>query len=186
MNLKLKRLVRTTSSEEYALFDLDQVTAENVPMTIGKLDLHYTGEGVYGTILLWDDASRRMTPAQRGAFLRALLGEVTQPMGVPNEYVVEFFAPTLADWQQLLLADPQTSGGLLVAFAPSRLEGALAAFREAGVPAAVVGRMVAGPGSATTGPATSAAATGAGAGAGAETWTETATATAPRIVVFAG
>ena len=96
------------------------------------------------------------------------------------------FAPTLADWQQLLLADPQTSGGLLVAFAPSRLEGALAAFREAGVPAAVVGRMVAGPGSATTGPATSAAATGAGAGAGAETWTETATATAPRIVVFAG
>ena len=54
MNLKLKRLVRTSSSEQYALFDLDQLTGEQRPMTIGKLDLHYTGEGVYGTLLLWD------------------------------------------------------------------------------------------------------------------------------------
>ena len=99
MNLKLKRLVRTTSSEEYALFDLDQLTAENVPMTIGKLDLHYTGEGVYGTILLWDEASRRLTAAQRSGFIRALLAEIAQPMGVPNEYVVEFFAPTLENYE---------------------------------------------------------------------------------------
>lgn len=99
MNLKLKRLVRTPSSEQYALFDLEQADAAGLPMTIGKLDLHYTNEGVYGTILLWDDASRRMTAAQRGAFIRALLGEVTQPMGVPNEYVVEFFAPTLAEYE---------------------------------------------------------------------------------------
>lgn len=99
MNLKLKRLVRTPSSEQYALFDLDQVDIDDLPMTIGKLDLHYTGEGVYGTILLWDDASRRLTAAQRSAFIRALLGEVTQPMGVPNEYVVEFFAPTLDEYE---------------------------------------------------------------------------------------
>jgi hypothetical protein len=99
VNLKLKRLVRTSSSEQYALFDLEQVDAEGQPMTIGKLDLHYTGEGVYGTILLWDDASRRLTRGQRTAFIRALLDEVTQPMGVPNEYVVEFFAPTLHEYQ---------------------------------------------------------------------------------------
>jgi hypothetical protein len=99
VNLKLKRLVRTASSEQYALFDLEQVDGAGLPMTIGKLDLHYTGEGVYGTILLWDDASRRLTPGQRNAFIRALLGEVTQPMGVPNEYVVEFFAPTLAEYE---------------------------------------------------------------------------------------
>lgn len=98
MNLKLKRLVRTPSSEQYALFDLEQVGADSQPMTIGKLDLHYTGEGVYGTLLLWDDASRRLTAGQRSAFIRALLGEVTQPMGVPNEYVVEFFAPTLNEY----------------------------------------------------------------------------------------
>lgn len=99
MNLKLKRLVRTQSSEEYALFDLDQVTPDGAPMTIGKLDLHYTGEGVYGTILLWDDTSRQLTPAQRSAFIHALLNEIVQPMGIPNEYVVEFFAPTLERYQ---------------------------------------------------------------------------------------
>ncbi len=99
MNLKLKRLVRTPSSEEYALFDLDQVTPDGAPMTIGKLDLHYTGEGVYGTILLWDDASRQLTPAQRSAFIHALLNEIVQPMGIPNEFVVEFFAPTLEHYQ---------------------------------------------------------------------------------------
>lgn len=99
MNLKLKRLVRTPSSEEYALFDLDQGTPDGAPMTIGKLDLHYTGEGVYGTILLWDDASRQLTPAQRSAFIHALLNEIVQPMGIPNEFVVEFFAPTLEHYQ---------------------------------------------------------------------------------------
>jgi hypothetical protein len=99
VNLKLKRLVRTPSSEEYALFDLDQVTPDGAPMTIGKLDLHYTGEGVYGTILLWDDASRQLTPAQRSAFIHALLNEIVQPMGIPNEFVVEFFAPTLEHYQ---------------------------------------------------------------------------------------
>jgi hypothetical protein len=99
VNLKLKRLVRTPSSEQYALFDLEQVDIDDLPLTIGKLDLHYTAEGVYGTILLWDDASRRLTPAQRSAFIRALLGEVTQPMGVPNEYVVEYFAPTLDEYE---------------------------------------------------------------------------------------
>jgi hypothetical protein len=99
MNLKLKRLVRTHSSEQYALFDLDQMTSERQPMTIGKLDLHYTGEGVYGTILLWDEASRQLKSTQRRDFIRALLNEITQPMGVPNEFVVEFFAPTLEQYE---------------------------------------------------------------------------------------
>ncbi len=99
MNLKLKRLVRTPSSEQYALFDLDQVDAVGQPLTIGKLDLHYTGEGVYGTILLWDEASRRLRPPVRQQFIRALLNELSQPMGVPNEFVVEFFAPKLEGYE---------------------------------------------------------------------------------------
>ncbi|GIV77184.1 MAG: hypothetical protein KatS3mg050_1578 [Litorilinea sp.] len=100
MNLKLKRLVRTVSSEQYALFDLDQLNEEDdQPMTIGKLDLHYTNEGVYGTLLLWDSASRQLRPAVRREFIHALLREITQPMGVPNEYVVEFFAPTLQEYE---------------------------------------------------------------------------------------
>jgi selenide,water dikinase len=53
------------------------------------------------------------------------------------------FDPALEEWQRLLLADPQTSGGLLICFAPERLDNALEALRLAGVPAAVVGRLVA-------------------------------------------
>ncbi len=101
MNLKLKRLVRTQSSEQYALFDLDQIDASRQPLTIGKLDLHYTGEGTYGTILLWDEASRQLKPEQRRAFFQALLSELVLPMGVPNEYVVELFTPDLNGYEVL-------------------------------------------------------------------------------------
>ncbi|MEZ4862228.1 MAG: hypothetical protein R3C14_13005 [Caldilineaceae bacterium] len=99
MNLKLKRLVRTHSSEQYALFDLEQLAADHQPATIGKLDLHYTNEGVYGTILLWDEITRSLKAKQRRDFVDALLAELTQPMGVPNEYVVEFFMPTLEHYE---------------------------------------------------------------------------------------
>ncbi len=95
----MKRLVRTSSSEQYALFDLDQVDSDQQPMTIGKLDLHYTGEGAYGTVLLWDEASRQLKPLQRREFIQALLNEVVQPMGVPNEYVIEFFDPRLDNYE---------------------------------------------------------------------------------------
>ena len=99
MNLKLKRLVRTVNSEQYALFDLDEIDDDQQPVTVGKLDLHYTGEGLYGTLLLWGEGVRQMRPNPRRAFIRALLDEVTQPMGVPNEYVVEFFAPSLDEYE---------------------------------------------------------------------------------------
>jgi hypothetical protein len=114
VNLKLKRLVRTTSSEQYALFDLDQIDEEDqLPLTIGKLDLHYTGEGVYGTILLWDETTRQLKTAQRQDFIYALLDEISQPMGVPNEYVVEFFAPTLDHYEvfhNVGVGEPDASG----------------------------------------------------------------------------
>jgi selenide,water dikinase len=43
--------------------------------------------------------------------------------------------------ERLLLSDPQTSGGLLVAVAPAALEATLSLFRDAGFPeAAVIGR----------------------------------------------
>lgn len=99
MNLKLKRLVRTTSSEQYALFDLNQINADHQPTTIGKLDMHYTAEGIYGTILLWDDVSRAMDLTQRKELVQILLDEISTPMGVPNEYVFEFFAPTLDEYE---------------------------------------------------------------------------------------
>jgi len=51
-------------------------------------------------------------------------------------------APELADWQRQLLADPQTSGGLLAAVAPEAADEVLARFREAGfAQASVIGKM---------------------------------------------
>jgi selenide,water dikinase len=52
------------------------------------------------------------------------------------------FAPALDEWKQRLLADAQTSGGLLVAVAPENADEVLARFREAGfAQAAVIGKM---------------------------------------------
>jgi selenide, water dikinase len=54
--------------------------------------------------------------------------------------------PTFAEWQQKMLTDPQTSGGLLVACAPESVEAVLEAFRADGCErAAVVGRLTDGP-----------------------------------------
>ena len=51
-----------------------------------------------------------------------------------------------ADWQQALLTDPQTSGGLLVACAPETAEAVLGVFRRHGFQrASVIGRLEAGP-----------------------------------------
>ena len=110
MNLKLKRLVRTHSSEQYALFDLTQADEEDRPLTIGKLDLHYTGEGTYGTLLLWDMDSRQIEAERRRMFVRALLSELVLPMGLPNEFVVEFFAPTLDEYEVFHNLDEGTEG----------------------------------------------------------------------------
>ncbi len=54
--------------------------------------------------------------------------------------------PGLSEMDRLLLTDPQTSGGLLVACAEEAAEAALARIRAAGYPAAsIVGRVKAGP-----------------------------------------
>ena len=51
----------------------------------------------------------------------------------------------LAPWQQALLCDPQTSGGLLVACAPQAVDAVLSLFRDEGFAgAAVIGQMQAG------------------------------------------
>ncbi|WP_199053442.1 selenide, water dikinase SelD [Aquitalea sp. ASV15] len=52
------------------------------------------------------------------------------------------FAAGLPDWQQRVLADPQTSGGLLVAVAAEQAPAVLAAFRAAGFDhAAIIGQL---------------------------------------------
>jgi selenide,water dikinase len=52
----------------------------------------------------------------------------------------------VADWQEMLLHDPQTSGGLLVAVAPDRLDVFLGFCAERDQPAWVIGDVVGGEG----------------------------------------
>jgi selenide, water dikinase len=53
------------------------------------------------------------------------------------------FDPALAPWERLLIADAQTSGGLVLAVPPDALEATVQALVLAGTPAAaVIGRMV--------------------------------------------
>ncbi|PIV14350.1 MAG: selenide, water dikinase SelD [Gallionellales bacterium CG03_land_8_20_14_0_80_55_15] len=67
-------------------------------------------------------------------------GAIERNMASYGEDVI--FAAGLASWQQRLLADAQTSGGLLVSVAPESAKEVLACFRQAGfAQAAVIGRM---------------------------------------------
>jgi hypothetical protein len=101
MNLKLRRLVRTPSSEQYALFDLDRTDGDYNPMSIGKLDLHFSGEGVYGTFLFWQEAIAELPDTQVHSLAEAILHEVCEPMGLPAFYAVEFFSPGLESYALL-------------------------------------------------------------------------------------
>jgi hypothetical protein len=112
MNLKLRRLVRTVSSEQYALFDLDQTDANYDPRSIGKLDLHYTADGTYGTCLLWQDAITGMPEDQIHSLVEATVQELCEPMGVPAFYAVEFFSPDLKGYRlHSNEEEPENHGG---------------------------------------------------------------------------
>ncbi len=72
------------------------------------------------------------------------------PGGAHNNHAfynphVEYRVP-LADWEEMLLHDPQTSGGLLLAVPESRLEMFQAGCAAAGQPAWVIGEVVEGAG----------------------------------------
>ena len=95
MNLKLRRLVRTPSSEQYAIFDLDRTDEAYDPLSVGKIDLHYTSEGVYGTFLMWKSVVGDLPGDQIRLLVEVILQEVGEAMGLPSFYAVEFFTPDL-------------------------------------------------------------------------------------------
>jgi hypothetical protein len=89
MKLQLKRIVRTLQSEQYVLFDLDQLDEESLPMSLGKVDLHYTAEGTYGTLLLWRAYSVHFSDEALRLFVQEVMDEFSAPMGVPGEFLIE-------------------------------------------------------------------------------------------------
>ncbi len=96
MNLKLERRVRTPGSEEIVLLDLDQHDAAGAPLSIGKLDVHYTGDGVFGTLLLWPDFASQFSESTLRAFVEGyIVNEITAPMGVSSAYNIEYYRPDM-------------------------------------------------------------------------------------------
>jgi hypothetical protein len=96
MNIKLQRVVRTAASEEIVIRDLDLADREGAPRTIGKVDVHYTEEGVYGTLLLWPEVVDGMTKPALDEFVQdAIIDELTGLIGVPETYNIEFYCPDM-------------------------------------------------------------------------------------------
>ena len=110
MNLKAKRLVRTPHSEQYALFDLDRTDENYDPLSVGKLDIHYTPHGVYGTLLFWEEAWEHRSWDDLLEEAELLLAEFQTPMGVPGEYAIEFLSPTLKRYEVLSNIETEETG----------------------------------------------------------------------------
>jgi selenide,water dikinase len=113
-----------------------------------------TGFGLAGHLLEICRGSGLVAELDFAAVPRIAIAEHFAREGVrtgasPRNWAAYGHAVTLpagfADWQQNLLTDPQTSGGLLVSCAAEAAESVLAAFRAAGfAEAAVMGRLSAG------------------------------------------
>jgi len=89
MKLQLRRIVRTLQSEQYALFDPDQLDEESLPLSLGKVDLHYTVEGTYGTLFLWRAYFAHFSDEELRLFVQEIMDEFSTPMGVPGEFLIE-------------------------------------------------------------------------------------------------
>lgn len=99
MNLHKKRLVRTANSEQYALFDLDQTDANLDPVSIGKLELHFTSDGTYGSLLLWKETIASLDDKRREILIDTVLAELNTTMGISPDYALEIFIPEIADYE---------------------------------------------------------------------------------------
>jgi selenide, water dikinase len=93
------------------------------------------------------DATVRMADVPFLAGVRELAEAGVVPGGSQrNRDWVREVVSGASELDLLLLADAQTSGGLLFGAAPERAERAVAELRDQGLPAAVVGEVTAGPG----------------------------------------
>ena len=89
MKAQLKRILRTPQSEQYALFDLDHLDDDGLPISLGKVDLQYADDGTYGTLLLWQERFESLSSDEVEHFVQGLLDEFSAPMGVSGEYLFE-------------------------------------------------------------------------------------------------
>ncbi len=98
MSLRLRRLVRTPNSEQFTLYRADQTGS---PTSVGKVDLHFTPDGVFGTLLVWDEELLSWSDGELNEFLKGLIEDLVEPQGMADVYAVECFAPSLETYRFL-------------------------------------------------------------------------------------
>ncbi len=104
MNLKLKRTARTPYSEEIVIYDGDTRDDNDDAVNLGKLDVHYLGDQIVGTLLIWQEYatgfSRLHGPGSDvtlDSLIDEILAEISEPLGVPAEYGIEVYYPSAAN-----------------------------------------------------------------------------------------
>jgi hypothetical protein len=104
MNLKLKRTARTPYSEEIVIYDADTRDDNDDAVNLGKLDVHYLGDQIVGTLLIWQEYatgfSRLHGPGSDvtlDTLIDEILAEISEPLGVPAEYGIEVYYPSAAN-----------------------------------------------------------------------------------------
>ncbi len=100
MKLRIRRRIRTSHSEQWTLFDLDQRDDDGDAQNIGKVDIHYDGDDMaYATLLIWSEFTEFLDQGAVRAMVDELLQEITEPIGVPADYSVDYFSPSLASYK---------------------------------------------------------------------------------------
>jgi hypothetical protein len=104
MNLKLKRVVRTSHSEEIAVFDSDTRDENDDAVSIGKLEVHYLGDQIVGTLLIWSEFAQGYNATHGPGsdetmddLIDSILSEIAEPLGVPAEYGIEVYFPSVTN-----------------------------------------------------------------------------------------
>lgn len=101
MRLKITKRIRTSDSEQWTLFDADRINTNGEFENVGKLDVHYTEDMAFVTLLLWSEFVGNLGEASTQTLVDDLMDEVTAPIGVPATYSLDFFTPSLSDYKFL-------------------------------------------------------------------------------------
>ncbi|NWJ45074.1 MAG: hypothetical protein HXX08_04260 [Chloroflexi bacterium] len=99
MRIKIKRRVRTSSSEQWALFDADVMDENEQPTNIGKADVHYDPEMVFVTMLLWSEFTETLDETTVQQVIDEIMDEITEPVGAAADFSLDFFTPSLKDYK---------------------------------------------------------------------------------------
>ena len=99
MKIKIKRRIRTSSSEQWRLFNADEMDDTGSPKNIGLVDIHYDPEMIYMTLLLWSEFAETLEEDSVQRIIDDIVEEVTEPIGVPVDYSLDYLSPSLNSYK---------------------------------------------------------------------------------------